>query len=113
MPINKYACPHVNAAYERALAAFQDMEPPAFGLHPTSDQFEYAAELFDLQSKRSAWLTAMDEYIHAVAVDANANARSNINTSDRKSIFSDAVHDSGIVGELNYEAYALSEEYAA
>lgn len=109
---NKFACPHVNAAYERALAAFQELEPPSFGMFPTADDFQNAAELFDLQSKRSAWITAMDEFIHAIAAEANANARSNISTNDRMSIFSNAVHDSGLAGDLSEEAYALSEEAA-
>lgn len=110
MPINKYASAHVNAAYQRALAAFQDLETPSFGMFPTADDYECAAELFDLSSKRSQWLTAMDEFVHAIAAEANANATANINVSERSTLFSTAVHDSGFAHDLREQAEALREE---
>lgn len=105
MPTNKHASDYINAAYLRLKAAVDAMEPPAFSLFPTSGQFEDAAK--HLKDK---WVSAVDDYIHALAREANSNARSNINTKDRIALLSNALHDSDLAADLESEAYALSEE---
>ena len=107
MPANKFASHYLNGAYQRMLAAIQDMEPPAFSLFPTSDQFENAAEHL-----QAPWVSAIDDYLRAVVIEANSNARSNISAEDRICILSNAIHDSGLLGDLRAEAYALQEEAA-
>ena len=103
MPINKYASTYMNEAYKRLAAAVADMEPPAFTLFPTADQFEDAKQ--HVRDVAHLW----DEYLSAVAVEANSNATININTKDRATLVSDAVHDSSLLDNLQEAADDLRE----
>lgn len=105
MPSNPYASAYINAAYERMVAAVQAMTPPAFGIVPTSEQFGDAAN-----HVRDQWVSAIDNYIASLAREAGSNAQSNIGVSDRQTILSDALHDSGLAGELQNEADALAQD---
>jgi len=105
MPANRHASAYLNGAYQRMLAAIQEMEPPSFDLCPTAEQFEEAAA-----HVRGRWVSAIDDYLHALAHEASCNSRSHINTTDRQSLLSDALHDDALAAELEREAYDLSKE---
>ncbi len=102
MPANKYADPYINAAYERMVAAVQDLSPPSFSMEPTSEQFEDAAKhLKDLAH-------AVDEYLSKLVREADSNARSHI--GNPSALISSAMHDCGLIGELESEASDLAED---
>lgn len=102
---NPYACAHVNAAHARLIAWLIENPPPAFTVHPTPDQFDYAAKfLRDLAS-------TADELVYQIEWEARSNARSHI--SNDAEIFSDALHDSSLPAELEREAYELNTEAVA
>lgn len=103
MPTNKYASAYLNAAYQRMLAAVTDMEPPTFDVFPMSAQFDDAAA--HLKDK---WVSAIDDYIRALAIEARSNSTRPI--SAPTTLLSDALHDSGLIGELEHEAYELREQ---
>ena len=107
MPANRHASGYLNDAYQRMLASVQKCEPVAFDLEPTSEQFQLAAdELRNLA-------VGIDDFIHALAREASNNALTHISTDDRLSVVTDALHDCGLIGELEAEAYDLSQETEA
>lgn len=103
MPINKYASGYLNDAYQRMIAALQDAEVPAFTMYPTADQFE------DAKQHARDLAVAVDGYLSALTVEANSNATININTKDRATLVSDAVHDSSLLDDLQEAADDLRE----
>ena len=113
MPANRFASSYLNDRYARLLAAVQDMTPPAFSLSPTSEQFQSAADHLN-----EPWVSALDDYLLAIAREAAENARSaQITTADRQSILSTALADNGLALELELEAreigdYDPSADYA-
>ena len=107
MAANKFASAYLNGAYQRMLAAVQKCEPVAFDLEPTSEQFQLAAdELRNLA-------VGIDDFVHALAREASSNALTHISTNDRLSVFTDALHDCGLLGELEAEADDLRQETEA
>lgn len=109
MPANKYASAYLNGHYERMVAAVLEMSPPAFSLSPRAEQFEDAAEHL-----RAEWISRIDEYLCAVAREASENCREvRIDVRGRETLLSTSIEDSGLPGELNEEAYQLSQSLIA
>ena len=51
-----------------------------------------------------------DNWLWQIADEANRNATSHISTSDRRTLFSDALHDNAFAAELERDADALLED---
>jgi hypothetical protein len=81
------------------------MEPPAFSMYPSADEFQNAAELC-----KSKVVNAIDDFFFALANEANGVAQTFISYSDRTTLLSTALHDSGLIADLEEEAESLSEE---
>lgn len=99
---NKYADAHVNAAHGNAIETLIRNQPPAFEMFPSPDSFEEAADYL------KALASAFDEIVRQVAQEANANAPNKIDVP--VSLFSDALHDSSLLGDLADAAERLRED---
>lgn len=104
MPANKHASHYLNAAYNRMIDALAKAETPAFSLFPAPDQFECAKD----HARDIA--NAVDDYLHALVIDANSNATIPISTKASISILGDALCDVGILDDLQTAAEALRED---
>lgn len=100
---NPHASTYMIAAYSRLLSAVQAAQPPAFDIFPTAEQFENAKE------HASDLARIVDDYLHSFAVEAASNSTMNVSTKDRISIVSDALNDSGLIGDLQEAADDLRE----
>lgn len=103
---NKFATSHVNAAHARLIEAVIRNLPPAFDLHPTSEQFVDAKDFLGNIA------AAFDNLIYDVMAEANINSPTRISTMDRITIVSDALHDADVFADLNIAADDLREAEA-
>ena len=101
---NKYATAHANAAHARLIEAAVKNPPVAFSMFPTPDNFEDAREYL------SALASAFDDVAANVASEASSNATIHVSYRDRVAIFTNALIDSGLLGDLNAAAEGLRED---
>jgi hypothetical protein len=99
---NKYATSHVNQAHGALIETALKNEPPAFGMFPPPASFEDARQYLERLAR------AFDEVAYQVAREAGANAPTNIDAP--KTLFSDALHDSDLLGELSAAAERAAED---
>jgi hypothetical protein len=99
---NKYAASHVNAAHGALVETAIRNEPPAFAMFPPPSSFEDTRQYLERLAR------AFDEVAYQVAREANANAPTQIATP--LTIFSDALHDSDLLGELSNAAETMRED---
>lgn len=99
---NRYATAHVNQAHAALVETAIRNEPPAFALFPPPSSFEDARQYLEKLAR------AFDEIAYQVAREAADNAPTQIEA--RLSIFSDALHDSDLLGELSNAAETMRED---
>ena len=101
---NPYADTFVNAAVGNLIEALIKNQPPAFEyqLHPVVGSFDEAASYL----KKLAY--AFDLVVEKISREAGLIAPTTI--SERSSIFSDALHDSDLLAELDDAAERVRED---
>jgi hypothetical protein len=102
---NKYAAAHVNQAHGNLIEAAIKTEPVAFPMFPPAAGFEDARQYLEALAR------AFDEIAYQIAREANDHAPNKITA--RQSIFSDALHDSDLPGELTEAAETMREDAEA
>ena len=101
---NPYADTFVNAADGNLIEALIKNKPPAFEyqFHPVVGSFDEAASYL----KKLAY--AFDLVVEKISREAGLSAPTTI--SEHSSIFSDALHDSGLLAELDDAAERVRED---
>jgi hypothetical protein len=102
---NKYASGYLNAVHARLVAAVIENQPPSFGLHTPPDVY-----LHDAPEYLQAILRAVDDVIHAVAVEADDCASTAIVPETLTSLCGSALHDSSMVEDLQDAGEQLRED---
>jgi hypothetical protein len=93
---NPYSSAHMNAAVARLIAFLIENKAPAFVMFPSPDSFTDAREFL--------------ESLAMLADDIALNAARDAEIEPKLTIFSDALHDSGLPGDLTEAGERLAED---